>query len=249
MIILLATKPYSNRKGSEELLTLKTIDTGSSGNCYILTCNNEKLILDCGLPIKAIKQGLDFDLQGIQGVLVTHCHKDHSLSVDDFKKMGFDVWQPYLDENKMQRRYFGGFMVCSFDVPHDDVSCVGYLIECPNGEKLLYATDFEYIKYSFRKMRIQHALIECNYCKELVEIDAENRSHVLRGHAEMHTTLSIADDNKDSLQNVILCHLSNSNSDSERMVAEIQKIVPGANVCVAERGLEVELRNKNECPF
>ena len=72
-------------------MTLKCINSGSSGNCYILTCNNEKLILDCGLPIKVIKQGLDFDLQGIQAVLITHCHKDHSLSVDDFKKNGLEL--------------------------------------------------------------------------------------------------------------------------------------------------------------
>ena len=55
-------------------IALKTIGSGSSGNCYILTCNNEKLILDCGLPIKVIKQGLDFDLGGIQGVLISHAH-------------------------------------------------------------------------------------------------------------------------------------------------------------------------------
>lgn len=53
---------------------LKVINSSSSGNCYILTCNNEKLILDAGLPIKAIKQGLGFDLGGIQGVLITHAH-------------------------------------------------------------------------------------------------------------------------------------------------------------------------------
>ena len=163
--------------------------------------------------------------------------------------MGIKVWQPYLDEQKIQRRYFGGFMVRNFDVPHDDVPCVGYLIECPNGERLLYATDFEYIRYSFKKMKIHHALIECNYCKELVDIEAENRTHVLRGHAEMRTTLSIIEDNKDSLQNVILCHLSKENSDSNRMLAEVQNIVPMANVSVAVKGLEVELRNKGECPF
>ena len=53
----------------------------------------------------------------------------------------------------------------------------------------------------------------------------------------------------DGLQNVILCHLSNSNADSERMVAEIQKIVPQANVFIAERGIEILLRKKGECPF
>lgn len=55
-------------------MILKTISSGSSGNCYILTCNNEKLILDAGLPIKAIKQGLGFDLGGIKGVLISHAH-------------------------------------------------------------------------------------------------------------------------------------------------------------------------------
>ena len=55
-------------------MTLKCIGSGSRGNCYILKANNEKLILDCGLPIKVIKQGLDFDLGGIQGVLISHAH-------------------------------------------------------------------------------------------------------------------------------------------------------------------------------
>ena len=56
------------------MASLKCVGSGSSGNCYILTCNSEKLILDCGLPIKAIKQGLDFDLGGIQGVIISHAH-------------------------------------------------------------------------------------------------------------------------------------------------------------------------------
>lgn len=231
-------------------MKLKCIGSGSSGNCYILTCGNEKLILDAGLPIKAIKQGLDFDLQGIQGILCTHKHLDHSLSVDDFKKMGFAVWQPYLDENKMQRRYFGGFMVRSFDVPHDNVPCVGYLIECPNGERLLYATDFEYIKYSFKKMSLHHILIECNYQQELVDRDLPNYEHKIRGHCSLSTCKEFIKVNAtDSLQTVILCHLGRETAEPEECVAEVQSIVPQANVCVAERGLEVDLRKKGECPF
>lgn len=231
-------------------MILKTISSGSSGNCYILTCGNEKLLLDAGLPIKVIKQGLGFDLQGIQGILCTHKHLDHSLAVEDFKKMGFDVWQPYLDENKMQRRYFGGFMVRSFDVPHDNESCVGYLIECPNGERLLYATDCEYIKYSFKKMSLHHILIECNYQQELVDRDLPNYEHKIRGHCSLSTCKEFIKVNAtDSLQTVILCHLGGETAEPEECVDEVQKIVPGANVCVAERGLEVELRKKGECPF
>lgn len=56
------------------MMKLKVLGSGSSGNCYLLSTENETLILDCGLPIKEIKKGLDFDLGGIKGVLVTHAH-------------------------------------------------------------------------------------------------------------------------------------------------------------------------------
>ena len=175
---------------------------------------------------------------------------DHSKSADDFKKMGFDVWQPYLDENKIQRRYFGGFMVRSFDVPHDNEPCVGYLIECPNHDRLLYATDCEYIRYSFRKMSLHHILIECNYQQELVDRDLPNYEHKIRGHCSLATCKEFIKVNAtDSLQTVILCHLGSETAEPEECVIEVQSIVPGANVDYARAGLEIELRKKGECPF
>lgn len=235
-------------------MTLKCIGSGSSGNCYILTCNNEKLILDCGLPIKVIKQGLDFDLQGIQGVLVTHCHKDHSLSADDFKKNGFEVWQPYIEyaEYTSQRIYhkvFGEFSVKCFPLPHNGTDNFGFLIEC-DGQKILYMTDFEYCPYVFAKQKINHILIECNYQQELVDRDLPNYEHKIRGHCSIDTCKEFIKVNAtDSLQTVILCHLGQGTTEPEECITEIQKIIPWANVCVAERGLEVELRKKGECPF
>lgn len=229
-------------------MRLKVLSSGSIGNCYLLESDNEVFILDCGIPIKDIKIGLDFDLSKVVGCVVTHAHKDHSKSVNDFKKMGIPVWQPYLDENKVQRRYFGGFMVRSFDVPHDNEPCVGYLIECPNYDRLLYATDFEYIPYSFKKMRIDYALIEANYQKEYVDKEEAKTSHVYRGHSELQTTIGIIKDNADSLKTVILCHLSRGNANAEEMVSEVQKVAK-CPVYVAEKGLEVELKKGDECPF
>ena len=229
--------------------TLKIINSGSSGNCYILTCNNEKLILDCGLPIKVIKQGLGFDLQGIQGILCTHKHLDHSLSVDDFKKMGFDVWQPYLDEKTYQRKQFGKFNVQCFDLPHNGTPNRGFLIEV-DGQKILYMTDFEYCPFRFTTQKINHILIECNYQQELVDRDLPNYEHKIKGHCSLSTCKEFINVNAtDSLQTVILCHLGQETTEPEECVAEIQKIVPVANVCVAERGIEVELKKKGECPF
>ena len=55
-------------------MKIKCLGSGSIGNCYLLYCNDEVLILDAGLPIMQIKKGLDWKLGGIQGVLVTHAH-------------------------------------------------------------------------------------------------------------------------------------------------------------------------------
>ena len=235
-------------------MTLKCIGSGSSGNCYILTCNNEKLILDVGLPIKAIKQGLGFDLQGIQGILCTHKHLDHSLSVDDFKKMGFQVWRPYIEyaeftSPRIYRKVFGKFSVQCFPLPHNGTDNFGFLIDV-DGQKILYMTDFEYCPFKFTTQKINHILIECNYQQELVDRDLPNYEHKIRGHCSLSTCKEFIKVNAtDSLQTVILCHLGGETAEPEECVAEVQKIVPGANVFVAERGLEVELRKKGECPF
>lgn len=56
-------------------MKLKCIATGSTGNCYTLTPDNgETLILDCGIPIKEIKKGLNWDVRGIKGVIISHTH-------------------------------------------------------------------------------------------------------------------------------------------------------------------------------
>lgn len=56
-------------------MTLKCINSGSSGNCYTLTSESgETLILDCGIPIKEIKKGLDWNIRGIRGMIISHAH-------------------------------------------------------------------------------------------------------------------------------------------------------------------------------
>ncbi len=164
--------------------------------------------------------------------------------------MGIKVWQPYLDENKTQKMKFGGFSVRSFDVPHDDESCCGFLIECPNGEQLLYASDLEYCKYSFAKMGLNHILIECNYQQDLVNKDLPNYEHKIRGHLSLSACKEfIRTNTTDRLKTVILCHLGQDTTNPEECVAEVKKVVnQGVYVDYARKGLEIELRT-DECPF
>lgn len=56
-------------------MKLKCLGSSSAGNCYLLTSNNgETLILDCGIPIKEIKKGLDWHIRGIKGMIISHAH-------------------------------------------------------------------------------------------------------------------------------------------------------------------------------
>lgn len=56
-------------------MKLKCLDSSSAGNCYLLTSDSEEtLILDCGIPIKEIKKGLNWNIRGIKGMIISHAH-------------------------------------------------------------------------------------------------------------------------------------------------------------------------------
>ena len=111
-------------------------------------------------------------------------------------------------------------------------------------------TDFEYCPYVFAKQKINHFLIECNYQQELVDRVLPNYEHKIRGHCSLDTCKEFIKANvTDSLQTIILCHLGQETAEHEECVAEVQKIVPSANVCVARAGKCWELRKGDECPF
>ena len=246
-------------------MQLIVCNSGSDGNTYLLNSDTDCVVLDCGVNFKTVMKTLDFNIKKIRFAVCSHVHADHMKYVKDYLDKGFKVLMPqqvkeYFKNNSlaiavepMEKISICGFDIIPFEVPHDeDVTCFAYIIEHKNFGKLLYMTDCMYCKYNLNKLKINHFLCECNYIKELANENYEKglRDRVLKTHMELETVKEFIKANaSDSLQNVILCHLSTENADAERMVSEIQKIVPWSNVCVAERGLEVELRNRSECPF
>lgn len=242
-------------------MKLKVLGSGSFGNCYLLTADNgETLLLDAGLPIMDIKRGLNWNVKCVVGAICTHTHKDHSLSVSELEHMGIPVFKPYESLEPMEIGFTGG-IIMAFDLTTLDgkwthtnadgseCPCYGFLITHPEMGKLLYITDTEFCKWRFAD--VNHILISCNYQKKY--IDDENvakRNHVFRGHMELETVKDFVMANKtDSLQNVILCHLSRDNAVPSECAAEVKKIAPMAHVDVAQGGKEWILQNGKECPF
>ena len=242
-------------------MKLKCIATGSSGNCYTLTSNSgETLILDCGIPIKEIKKGLNWNIMGIQGAVCTHCHSDHSLSLAELRNIGIDVFYPSVEPN-VGVVNFGNFRVQSFDLTTLDgrwthtnadgseCPCCGFLITHKEMGRMLYITDTNLIKWRFKN--INHILLGVNYDKDLINNeDSAKVNHVYRGHMSIETACDfVKANNSNDLQNVIMCHLSKNNADKDLFIDKMKSTVSNANVDVAEPGKEWLLRNLNECPF
>lgn len=184
---------------------------------------------------------------------------DHSKSLNDFKSMGIPVHAPYLGDS-CKSMNMGGFTVKPFDLTTiggrwthtnaDGTACpiFGFLITHKEMGRMLYITDCEVVKWKFKD--INHILLGVNYDKDLVDTDNPKANHVFRGHLSIDTACDFVKANdSDSLQNVIMCHLSSENADKDSFIEKMKNAVNGANVDVAEQGKEWVLRKGDECPF
>lgn len=189
----------------------------------------------------------------------SHPPLDHSKSLNEFKAMGIPVYAPYISQKPMTIDS-GAFRIQSFDLTTVDgrwthtnadgteCPCYGFLITHKEMGKLLYITDTELIKWRFKD--INHILLGVNYDKDLVDTDNPKANHVFRGHLSIDTACDFVKANdSDSLQNIIMCHLSSENADKDSFIAKMKNAVNGANVDVAEQGKSWILRKGDECPF
>jgi len=225
-------------------MDIKVLASSSSGNCYRISDGHTVLLLECGISIQRIREGLGFRLSEIDGCLISHSHKDHCKAVGDVIKAGIDI---YLSQGTkaalgveghrvkavkaLEQFSIGTFTILPFDTQHDAQEPLGYLIYSKvTGEKLLFATDTYYIKYKFQGLT--HIMVECNYAsdilydnitKGLVPEGLKNR--LLKSHFSLDNVKNflLAND-LSKVKGVYLMHLSSGNSDAGRFKREIQEI-------------------------
>lgn len=229
-------------------MLLKTIATGSSGNCHALIADTgEILLLDLGENEKKIKKGIGWRISDVVGAVVTHKHADHSKSVNDFERMGVPVLKPYGNAGDIGLKNISGFKVQAFDLTTidgrwthtdaDGTDCpiFGFLISHKEMGRMLYITDTAIVKWRFKN--INHILLGVNYDKEMIYPDNEGKkNHIFGGHLEIGTACEfVKSNNSDFLKNVIMCHLSADNADSDKFIERMKENCPAANVYVAGR--------------
>ena len=244
------------------MLRITTIGSGSSGNCYIVECETEygikeKLILEAGISFPNVLKALNFDLSKVVGCLCTHDHGDHAAHVQAVAKHHIPVMatKGTLDALCLSGKMYkplvmrcpvavGRFKVMPFKTEHDAAEPCGFLIDCPDGNRIVFATDTYYLKYKFPNVTI--FMMECNYDSAILQDNVREKivhptvaKRVMKSHmslAQCIKTLKANDLSKVSA--IILIHLSGDNSNSDAFQREIAKVT-GKMVYVAKKGLNV----------
>ena len=231
-------------------MDIKVLGSSSKGNCYVVSDGKTRLLLDCGLPVRQILQGIGFNPQSVAGCLVTHSHGDHVKAAEKLSRLyGVRVYTSggcicaagltgAVSVKGMEQFSVGSWSVLPFDVEHDAPEPLGFLLNSTEtGEKLLYFTDTYYVKYRFNGLT--HILCEANYSldilREKIDSGAVPRflgERVMSSHMSIDHLLEMLKANDLSrLRQVYLCHLSDSNSDAAEFKQRVQKAV-GAEVIV-----------------
>ena len=73
-------------------MKIQILASGSSGNAYIIGDGETSLLLDAGIPLKAIQTGSGFRVRQLAGCFITHSHKDHSKAAKDLARLGVDIY-------------------------------------------------------------------------------------------------------------------------------------------------------------
>jgi phosphoribosyl 1,2-cyclic phosphodiesterase len=207
-----------------------------------------------------IKKAIDFKLNKIVGCLISHRHNDHARSAKDCVEAGIytlalqDVFDAKdIDARDSRARaiefgkgyILGGFKVVPFPAVHD-VECAGFIINHADCGRIMFLTDSCRCDYTFAGLN--HVLIECNYhTKKLIDninagiVFASQRERLTVTHMELSTCKEyLGDSDLSEVQNIVLLHLSNDNSDETLFVSEIQKLT-GKPVYAARPGLNIDM--------
>lgn len=238
------------------MATLKVLSSGSHGNCYLLQCENETLILELGIKWGDILKGLDYNLGCVCGCLVSHSHLDHSKSIQNAIWFGLGVYSNKevatiykgvkVLNLKEKTRIGKRFVVQPIKLFHN-TECYGFLIQHEEFGKLVFCTDTNSVPYKFRG--VQHWLLECNYDNDILIDNACNDVYsrsASENHLEINDTIEVLKRNYSSeLQNVVLIHLSSGNSNAKEFKERVQQELGFYRVWVADKDLNIEL-NKSE---
>lgn len=152
---------------------------------------------------------------------------------------------PDVVELSIKKKYrIGGFEVQCLEVPHN-AQCYSFIIDCPDGMRILFITDCSYFKYKVKDVNV--LMVETNYNQEVIVNNAghdEWSSSASENHLSLEQAIEVIKRHKSrNLKTVIGLHLSNQNSDEQKFGERIFEET-GIRAIFADSGMIVELKKE-----
>ena len=227
-------------------MRFEALASSSAGNAYVVSDNETRVLLECGVSHNKLQKLSGFKLSEFQACLVTHEHKDHAKSVQELIERGMEVYMSQgtaealetegaeLIEHMEQFRV-GSLDIVPFTTFHDAREPLGFLIKSrADGDVLAFATDTVNLRYRFPGLNI--LAIEANYDKNILErcerMPEKVRYRITNSHMEIETLCDyLRSLDLSKCREIHLLHLSDATSHEGHFINKVARAVP--------RGIEI----------
>lgn len=221
--------------------------SGSEGNSVLVKTDKHKLLIDCGLNNKYIKDNLEevgVNESDIDSIFITHSHSDHIGALKVFlnknhprvyidEKMFEDSAMDFLrvyDNLEFSKGPFelDDISVEIYKTSHDAPGSRGYIIS-NNNKSVVYCTDTGYINhklfdklsnktlYIFESNHDIEMLMHGRYPSWLKKRVSSDTGHLSNHQAGFYLSKIIGEDTKQ----VVLAHISKENNTPEIALEDV----------------------------
>ena len=216
--------------------------SGSSGNCYYINIDGNRILLDAGKSLKKIREaleGLDENIENIDAILITHEHSDHIQGLKMLcKKHDINIYMTDKTKSEIQclvdtineenivtfkagdKFDIGCANIKSVKISHDAIDPVMYTFKDKNDNKISIFTDVgeitDTILENIKGSKL--AVIEANYEENLLRLSRypsylKKRIMGEYGHLSNEEAGFLAKELvKNGTKKILLGHLSKENN-------------------------------------
>lgn len=227
-------------------MRFEALASSSKGNAYIVSDQETRILLECGISRKKLQQLTGFRLSDITACMVSHEHKDHSGCVADLLAGGMPVYMSEgtavalglegaaLDAAEavahQKQICVGTIDIVPFATFHDAKEPLGFLFQSRrDGDILAFATDTVNLNYRFPGVNL--LAIEANYDKNILErcqrMPEKIRNRVSNTHMEIDVLCNYLQRlDLSQCREIYLLHLSEATSHEGHFINKVCRAVP-----------------------
>ena len=219
-------------------------ESGSKGNCTLISSKGRHLIIDNGLTIRKFKAYLasvNLTIDDIPVVLVTHSHRDHIDGLKAFNDRPRCIYAskstyPLYSQNNELKSYhkyeLNGFNITVVPTSHDATGSIGFIID-DGEEKLVYITDtgfiyervVDYIRdcdyYIFESNHNVQMQLKTGRPQYLIDRIMGDHGHLSNEDASLYLSEVISSRTKE----IVLAHLSEEANTPEKACTALLRIM------------------------